>query len=447
MSKTLTKIRVESSDLAIGMYVCELDRPWLESPFLIQGFYLKDIDDIDTVRQVCKYVYIDKIVAQTKLTHQLPGARSAILASKRVEEPGNPKAGVRMSHIAASGTQGRAEKSEQSIEYFFPQKKLTPYADSVDWRGEIRNARRAIKYLYDYIFQFMTISAKGNRLDLQHNEKAVAPMVESVIRNPDACLWWIATRPVADYIHDSALRSSVFAVVLGRQLGLPKSDLYRLAIGGLLFDVGKLRLDDSILRADRKLTAPEMALMQSHVEIGLDLLERSGLQDPDIIDFIANHHERLDGSGYPRKIRGDDIPAFGRIAGLVDCYNAMTSSRGYANEKSPAEAITQLYQLKGVHFHTDLVEEFIHAIGVYPVGAMVELSSAEVAIVVAQSRTRRLRPVVMLLLDDNKNPGPGGRYIELETSTHLTDGCKLDIVKNLAPGTHGIDMAAIRLKA
>ena len=447
MSKTLTKIRVESAELAIGMYVCELDRPWLESPFLIQGFYLKDIDDIDTVRSVCKYVYIDKIVDRGKLTRSLPGASSAILASKRVVASGSPKAEVRVSRMAESGMPAQAQGPQQSIEDFFPHKQLTPYTDSVDWRGEIRNARRAVRYLHDYIVQFMTIGAKSNRLDLQHNEKAVAPMVESVVRNPDACLWWTSTRPVADFIHDSALRSSVFAVVLGRQLGLPVADLYRLGIGGLLFDVGKLRLDDSILRADRKLTAPEMELMQGHVEVGLELLRRSGLRDPEIVDFIAHHHERFDGSGYPRKIGGDDIPAFGRIAGLVDCYNAMTSRRGYANEKSPAEAITQLYQLKGVHFHTDLIEEFIHAIGVYPVGAMVELSSGEIAIVVAQSRKRRLRPVVMLLLDSNRNPGPGGRYIELEKATHLGDGHKLDIVRNLAPSAYGIDMTTIRLTA
>jgi HD-GYP domain-containing protein (c-di-GMP phosphodiesterase class II) len=241
------------------------------------------------------------------------------------------------------------------------------------------------------------------------------------------------------------LRSSVYASVLGRQLGLPANDLYSLAIGGLLFDIGKLRLDDSILNADRRLTAEEMAIMQRHVETGLDLLKRSGLTEADIIDIIANHHERLDGSGYPQGLGGNLIPAFGRIAGVVDCYNAMTGSRRYASTRSPAEAINQLYKLKGVHFHTDLIEEFIHAIGVYPVGALVELSTGEVAIVVAQSRARRLRPTVLVLLDGTKNPTRGGQYIVLEETTHSDDGSKLDIVKNLEPNAFGIDRAAIKL--
>jgi HD-GYP domain-containing protein (c-di-GMP phosphodiesterase class II) len=235
-------------------------------------------------------------------------------------------------------------------------------------------------------------------------------------------------------------------VVLGRQLRLPKKDLRSLAIGALLFDIGKLRLDDAILQADRKLNEREMAEMQRHVEIGLELVKRSGMQDRDILDFIENHHERLDGSGYPRGLAGDEIPMFGRIAGLVDCYNAITGSRRYASTRSPAEAITLLYKLKSVHFHTDLIEEFIQAIGVYPVGAMVELTNGEVAIVVAQSRTRRLRPTVSLLLDANLKPVAEGRYIDLEKITHYDDGSKLDIVKNLEPNAYGIDRAAIRLK-
>jgi HD-GYP domain-containing protein (c-di-GMP phosphodiesterase class II) len=253
-------------------------------------------------------------------------------------------------------------------------------------------------------------------------------------------------KSAAEHNHDSTLRSSVLSVVLGRQLGLPKHDLFSLAAGGLLFDIGKLRLDDSIMQADRRLTAEEIADMQRHVEIGLSLLKRSGLTDSDTIDFIANHHERFDGSGYPKGLGGDLIPAFGRMAGLVDCYNAITSSRRYASIKSPAEAINQLYKLKGVHFHSDLIDEFIQAIGVYPVGALVELSTGEVAVVVAQSRTRRLRPIVLLLRDSNKDFVAGGRYVELEQTTHMDDGSKLDIVKNLEPNAYDIDMAAVKLK-
>jgi HD-GYP domain-containing protein (c-di-GMP phosphodiesterase class II) len=440
------KVRVDCADLAIGMYVCELDRSWLDSPFLLQGFYIKDIEDIDMVRDICDHVFVDKIVERDKLTHNLPSASSAVLMSVNVTQPAASKQGLRMSRAADQARRASPKKTEQAIGDFFPDRELTRYHDSVSWRGETRNARRAIAYLYDYIVKFMKMSVRADRLDLLNVKKAVEPMVESVIRNPDACLWWTTMKPAADYNHDSALRASVYSVVLGRQLGLPKHDLFSLASGGLLFDIGKLRLDDSILLADRKLTAEEIAAMRRHVEIGLDLLKHSGLKDRDTFDFVANHHERFDGSGYPQGLGGDQIPAFGRMAGLVDCYNAITSSRRYASIRSPAEAINQLYKLKGVHFHGDLIDEFILAIGVYPVGALVELSTGEVAVVVAQSRKRRLRPIVLLLLDSNKKPAVEGRYIQLEESTHMDDGRKLDIIKNLEPNAYDIDMATVKLK-
>jgi len=446
MSKTLTKIKVDCADLAFGMYVCELDRPWLDTPFMVQGFYIKSLEDIDTVRKVCDYVYIDKIVQREKLTKYLLGASSAIMLTNRAARTANTVSGTRMSTAAADYPRNRPAWPEQGIEDFFPDRKLTEHTDTVSWRDEARKARQAVNFLYDYIGKFMVLNANGNRLVLQSIDMAVEPMVDSVIRNPDACLWSTTMKPADQDTNDSALRASVFAVVLGRQLSLPKNDLCSLAIGALLFDIGKTRLDETILQADRKLNEREMAEMQRHVEIGLGLVKRSGMQDQDIIDFIENHHERLDGSGYPRGIAGDAIPAFGRIAGLVDCYNAITGSRKYASTRSPAEAITLLYKLKGVHFHKDLIEEFIHAIGVYPVGATVELTKGEVAIVVAQSRTRRLRPTVSLLLDASKKPVSRGRYIELEKITRYDDGSKLDIVKNLEPNAYGIDRAAIRLK-
>lgn len=436
-------MRVSCHDLSIGMYVCELDRPWLDSPFLIQGFYIKDIKDIDTVCEICEYVFVDKLVDRNQLNSSLPGASSAVMMTTELVEPAGTKSRTRVSKEAEAAAHKKPAESGPDIASFFPDRKLNRYTNVNNWRGESKAARRAVTGLYNYISRFLESYSDGTPLDMKNLTRAVEPMVESAIRNADASLWWTAMKPVADRDCDSALRASVFAVVLGRQLGLPQHDLHSLAIGGLLFDIGKLRLSDDILQADRRLTDQEMSLMKRHVEIGLTILKRGGLADPDIVEFIAHHHERLDGSGYPQALAGDQIPVFGQIAGVVDCYNAITSSRRYASTRSPAEAINQLYKLKGVHFHKDLIEEFIHAIGVYPVGALVELSSGQVAIVVAQSGTRRLRPLVVLLLDGDKNPCREGRYIDLAKTTHSSNGKKLDIVTNLEPNAYGIDLAKV----
>ena len=445
MQTALKKIRVNCTDLTIGMYVCELDRPWLDTPFMIQGFYIKDLDDSDMVKGICDYVFVDKVVKREELTRSLPSAKSAIVLSMSLDKPGKTRPGPRLSTPIDDTAQKPGYRPEQGLAEFFPDRKLSQYRNTVNWRGESGAAASAVKSLYDHIARFLSVSVAGDALELDKIRRAVEPMVDSVIRNPDACLWATIMKPRADENHDSALRAAVYAVVLGRRLGLPRKDLCSLALGGVLFDIGKLRLGDNILKADRKLTDKEMELMQRHVEIGLNILQRDGLAEQDVIDFIANHHERFDGSGYPNGLAGDLIPAMGRIAGLVDCYNAITGSRKYADSRSPAEAINQLYKLKSVHFHKDLIEEFIHAIGVYPVGALVELSSGEVGIVVAQSATRRLRPIVLVLLDQGKNKCPGGQYIDLEKNTHQKNGDKLDIIRNLEPNAFGIDRSRITL--
>jgi HD-GYP domain-containing protein (c-di-GMP phosphodiesterase class II) len=357
--------------------------------------------------------------------------------------PADEKSRIRLSREA--DMLRHPPKKGQPIDKFFPGKKLVQYRDKTIWRNEKDKAKRAVDYLYGHIVQIMDQSLKSDHLDLQNVSKAVSPMVHSVIRNPDPCLWWATTRPATNYHHDSALRTSVFAAVLGRRLGLPVPDLVSMAIGGMLFDIGKSRLENTILKGVSKFNDEEIALIRRHVEIGLKILDRSGIEDPQIIEYVAHHHERFDGSGYPQQLADDMIPAFGRIAGLVDCYSAMTSSRGYARIKSPAEAINQLYKLKDVHFHTDLIEEFIQTIGVYPVGALVEMTSDEVAVVVAQSRTRRLRPVILLLLDADKQPTSEPRYVELDKVAQLEDGSKYDIVRNLEPNAHGIDLPSIEL--
>ncbi len=441
----IKKVRVECTDLSVGMYVCDLDRPWLDSPFLIQGFYIKDDIDIDTVRGICKYVYVDKVVARDQLTSNLPTASSALLSVATVSAPVDAASSVVVDRASETRQPLQPARREQDLVDFFPDRELTKYTESATWRDESPKARAAVAALYDQILSLMRASANGDHLDIAGIRQAVEPMVDSVIRNPDACLWSTVMKPATNYSYDASLRASVYSVVLGRRLGLPKPDLCSLAIGGMLFDIGKLRLSDDILHADRRLTEKEMSIMQRHVEVGLSILKRDGLDDPDVIDFIANHHERLDGSGYPQGLSGNLIPAFGRIAGVVDCYNAITSSRKYASTRSPADAINQLYKLKGVHFHKDLIEEFIQAIGVYPVGALVELSSGEVAIVTAQSVSRRLRPIVLILLDSDKKACSIGRYTNLEKTTHSDDGNKLDIVKNLEPNAYGVDISTVKL--
>jgi putative nucleotidyltransferase with HDIG domain len=247
------------------------------------------------------------------------------------------------------------------------------------------------------------------------------------------------------YTYQHSVGASIWAVALGRQLGLPKPDLRSLAVGGLLFDIGKLRVNPELLGATRTLTDEEFAELRSHVSRGVEMIANSGLMNKDVLDMVSHHHERHDGSGYPGGLQGDNIPVFARIAAIVDCYDAITSHRSYARAIPPSAAIKKLYEWRDVEFQAELVEEFIQAVGIYPAGTLVELSSGEVAVVVAEYRTRRLRPKVMVLLDAEKKPVLDVTIVDLLNQKLTADGRPLEIISSLEPEAYGIDMAAIKL--
>jgi HD-GYP domain-containing protein (c-di-GMP phosphodiesterase class II) len=336
----------------------------------------------------------------------------------------------------------RPRKSTQQL---FSNRTLKTYKDGSGWGEEYPRAQVAVQALSEGIDDIFGKLAEGGSLDMVRVKKSVEPMIESISRNPDACIWLARMKQEDQYTYQHSLGASIWAVALGRQLGLPKSDLRSLAIGGMLFDVGKLGVEPELLNTQQPLTDDEFQRVRDHVKMGVEMIEGSGLMNQDVIDMITYHHERHDGSGYPEGVRGDDIPVFARIAAIVDCYDAITSHRSYARAIPPSTAIKMLYEWKDIDFQGELVEEFIQAVGIYPAGTLVELSSGEVAVVVAEYRTRRLRPQVMVLLDANKQALAEIKTIDLLNQKETAGGEPLDITSSLEPDAYGIDMTAIQL--
>jgi putative nucleotidyltransferase with HDIG domain len=262
-------------------------------------------------------------------------------------------------------------------------------------------------------------------------------------RNPDACLWLTRLKQHDEYSYQHSLSASIWAVALGRQLGMQRLDLRSLAVGAMLMDVGKLRVPPDLLQADRPLNEQELQTVREHVTNGVEIIEESGMINQDVIDMVAHHHERYDGSGYPQGLCRDEIPPFARIAGIVDSYDALTSNRSYAPAVSPSEAIRLLYKSRDNDFQAELVEAFIQAVGIYPAGTVVELSSGEVGVVVAEYRTRRLLPKVTVLLDANKKRLARPKVVDLLIETSPEGEQSLSIVRSLEPGAYDIDLAQV----
>ena len=405
--------KVMVKELKIGMYVSGLDRSWLGTPFPLQGFLIDSEAVKDTLKDLCEFVYVD--FAKSDIAEPAPARPRAVARNRK------------------------------TLEQLFPDKTLLNYTDARDFGDEYPHAQAAITTLTQSVTGMFDAIRRGGSIDAVRVKSAVEPMIESITRNPDACIWLARMKQADTYTYQHSIGCSIWAVALGRQLGLPKADLRSLAIGGLLFDVGKLQVDSTLIESDRVLDDEEYALVQEHVNLGLSAVKASGVINQDVLDMIEMHHERHDGSGYPHSLAGDQIPISARIAAIVDCYDAITSHRNYAEALPPSIAIKMMYEWRDIDFQAELVEEFIQAVGIYPAGTLVELSSGQVGVVLSEYRTRRLRPKIMVLLDADKNPLTELLTINLLEVTETDTGQPLNIVNSLEPDAYGIDMTGIQL--
>jgi HD-GYP domain-containing protein (c-di-GMP phosphodiesterase class II) len=406
MTKSIVREKVNVEQLLIGMYVCDLDRPWLETPFPLQGFKLMSETDIIGLQKHCDYVFID------------------LLQSDK--------------HISS------AIKQQSETDFFLNDKIEIYQVDYLDTRTmeqELDAASASITAFSQNTEKLLANLKQGQSLNLNKFKTSAKQMIDSVVRNPDAALWLVRLKKNDDYLFMHSLRCSVLAIAFGRQLGLTKHALNNLAVGAALLDIGKLKLPKSLLNQPRSLNEDEFEIIRDHVRQSVKMISTDSFNAKIIIEMIATHHERINGKGYPNGLKGDEIPLFGRIAAIVDCYDAISTDRPYAKALSPATAAKNLYEWKGIDFHPALVEVFIQALGIYPAGSLVELSNGQVGVVMSEYRARRLRPKIMLILDCNKKI-----YDEFPTIDLFKDNSgNISIKQSLEPGSYDIDPSELFL--
>jgi HD-GYP domain-containing protein (c-di-GMP phosphodiesterase class II) len=269
-------------------------------------------------------------------------------------------------------------------------------------------------------------------------------MVESLLRNADAMFWLVGLMRRDDYAYSHAVNCSALATAVGRQLALPREVLVELATGGLLLDIGKARVPDTLYNHHRPLSHEARKRMQAHVGEGLEAIEAAGITSTWVREMLGSHHERHDGDGYPQGLKGLQIPLGGRIGALADTYDALTSSRPHRRAVSRHEALQTIYRAGNQLFQGELVEQFMQSLGVYPTGSLVELSTGQVGIVMAQNQARRLRPRVMLLLTADKVAYQPYRDIDL-MSEATEEGTPVTIVAALEPGAYGLNPSDLYL--
>jgi HD-GYP domain-containing protein (c-di-GMP phosphodiesterase class II) len=397
------------------MYVAKLDRPWIETPFPLQGFYIKELGDIDQLKRFCRQVTID-----------LSRSRAAVEAVQHVLAP----------RTEAAPAKPAASKVRKPV-----------YQTVVSMPQEVNASRVLHREFADAVSTVYQKLKQGKGVDIDGTREVTGQVVESVIRNPDAMVWLSRVRDKDSYSYHHAFRCAIWGTVFGRHLGISRSALESLALGLTLMDVGKAKLPDGLLNKNGLLTPAERVELRRHVDYSLEILAGMPGIPSQVMQMVAEHHERYDGSGYPNKLSGKAISPLGKIAGLVDTYDAMTSERPYARALTSVEAVSRLYELRNTEFQAQLVEEFIQATGVYPTGTLVHLSNQEVGVVIAQNPERRLRPKLLVLLDGDKKALARPRYLDMLSTTHDSAGEPLRIITSLLPGSFGVDPAKVQLAA
>ena len=413
------KKKVPIQDLRQGMYVSELDRNWLETPFLFQGFEIKSDEQIDELKKYCQHVFID--------TEQ----GSDITAPKFRPSP---------QAVTPLEPSPNREVEFEVLKKFSPGHLRPPrYHDQSTLEQELTEARGIVTETRDTVFNIMEDVRLGRSVNTTAAKKVVADMVDSVIRNPDALVCLNQLKNKHEYTALHSLRVCVLALAFGRHLEFSDEELNLLGIGALLHDVGKMKVPNEILDKPGKLTGEEFDLMKGHVPEGVKILEQSKGILPVSIEVARSHHERYDGHGYAFGAKESQIGLFGSIGAIVDCYDAITSDRSYHDGMSAHDALKKMYSWRGTDFHPQLIEQFIQCMGIYPIGSVVELSTGGVGVVVSINRKRRLKPKVALVLNSDKTPFTAPKVIDLMHQPFEGPGKEVEIRRVLSPGLFNIN--------
>ena len=381
---------VPVAELRFGMYVSELDRPWTDTPFLFQGFVLETEEQLETLKRFCKWVCVDE-------------ARS-------------------------------------ELRDLAPLKPFTPrYTVQVPVEREVEKAKAAHRGTQATVREVLQCVRANRMLDASSVEQAVTGMTESVLRNPDALLLFSRLREKGDYLQSHALDTAVYMSSFGRFLELSVEQISLLGYLGLMQDVGKLRVPDEILRKRERLTPAEAEQARAHVQHSVDILRDTKALPPELAELAALHHERRDGSGYPKGLKGAEIGMIGSIAAIADIFDALTAERPYANAVSPSTALSMLYKWRGTLFDAALVEQFIRFIGIFPLGSVVEFNSGEIGIVIAQNTQKRLQPRVMVIRDASGAQLKPQKLLDLAREPKTGSGEPYRIKRTLEYGKAGIN--------
>jgi HD-GYP domain-containing protein (c-di-GMP phosphodiesterase class II) len=363
--------KISVKDLTVDMYITDLDRPWVqapfEPPFEFQGFKVSDQEELEKVNKLCEYVYIDPKFGKE--------------ADSYLPDTYGLKDITQVFVSLSSSSAPAVYKGE------------TPLVE------EVPMARKVLSKANDMYVQIVGNIRQGRQINEGELQNVITELVESVARNPAALAWLVGQQEKSSLAYVSPISITALALTLGRSMRLSRELMEVLGAATMLQDVGMLAMPSEIINKKGPLTAAETEVLKGHVDASLKMLAQAGNFPPEVTQVVQKHHERRDGSGYPRAISGDDIGTLSTISGIVDSYQSGTSERPYRKAKTSFQVLMELYGERGHTFESTVVEHFIQCIGIFPIGSFVELNTREVGVVINRHPTQQLKPTIQIVID------------------------------------------------
>jgi len=360
--------KIQTEELRVGMFIHDLNCGWMGHSFFRTRFMLKKDEDLKKILEIgVRELYID--------------------TEKGLDADG------------LSREQAAAEVSKQLLRAAPP---APPPPTQTSHSEELSSAIRIQSEANQVVHSLLSDVRLGKQINVERVEPVVEQITDSILRNQGTLVSLGRIKARDNYTFQHSVSVATLMVSFCRYMEMDRAQIHEAGIGAILHDIGKMKIPDHILNKPGKLTDAEFVIMKSHVPLGLEILQQTPGISATVLQISGEHHERYGGSGYPCDLKGQEISKLGRMAAIVDVYDAITSTRVYHTGMEPPVALQKLFEWSKFHFDEELVQHFIQSIGIYPVGSLVRLASERIAVVIQQGESGLLYPLVRVVYDIRK---------------------------------------------